>query len=590
MIQNRKWNDDKSIGKFVFSTFELEGKRYLVIGYNHFRSEQSIEKEHTPFNWRKSTTVSGEATIGTRGYGAKLLPFKIGGQYSNYYHLQDSTYFPEDHSEWGMKQSINITKLQERINSENDIDAHMHEYRETYINPCNSKDGVVPTLLINGKFKSSGLYSFFKRENFKYFYVFSNYNIDIDTALDSTLERLAILYEGNTAEIYQSKNLLEPKLLTTRIEDSLGLCEKWWAGEFTLEWMIGEKDGKYRKSICRYYNKYTKEEIFSKLTSNGSKDHKFNIRHHQFKKEDLETAWIPDISVTIAMTSDEYVNGTKLDGTNGAFRIHINIQGDIIDDTPGDFELKHKIRYLPDMSRARVILSILSDNAKKNTNFGLRLGHLKKDSGFSKDGAIFEMISQTLARAKDYLKIVKDLHGISSPEGYKDKAVTEQFIKFMHVDKVAAERSIKRKKEGIKFESKITNALDQGFDDIDIEWNHKDSHISAEHELNGEGIDSLGTVDINGKNIWIAIQIKDKEKRIDKSDKNKFINTLNEFKIKYPNDICLSYLVLAKDKSFTPKLCMEMRKNDIDTVVDPDGEMIVKVIEHQLLKFISIIS
>jgi hypothetical protein len=109
-----------------------------------------------------------------------------------------------------MKQSINIAKLQERLNSDNDIDSHMHEYRETYINPCNSKDGVVPELLINGKFTSSELYSFFKRENFKYFYIFSSYNIDIDTSLDSTLQRLANLYEGNTVEIFQSKGLSKP--------------------------------------------------------------------------------------------------------------------------------------------------------------------------------------------------------------------------------------------------------------------------------------------------------------------------------------------------------------------------------------------
>lgn len=589
MIQNRKWNSDKSIGKFVFSTFELEGKRYLVIGYNHFRSEESIENEHTPFNWRKSGGVSSDATIGTRGYGAKLLPFKIGGQYSNYYHLKNSESFPDDLSDWGMKQSINITKLQERLNSENGIDAHMHEYRETYINPCNSKDGVVPTLLVNGVFRTSELYTFFKKENFKYFYVFSGYNVEIDTALDSTLQRLANLYEGNTAEIYQSKNLNEPRLITTPLDKSLGICEKWWAGEFTLEWMIGEKDDKYWKSICRYYNKHTDEEIFSKLSSNGSKDRKFNIRHHQIKRDELENEWVPEISVTVAITSDDYEKETKINGTEAAFHVHIKIQGDIVDDVPSDFDLKNKIRYLPNMSRSRIIVSILKDSVKKNNSYGLHLGHLKKNTDFSNNGAIHEMASQTIARAKDFFKIITESHSSSLIDPFKDKEVTSKFLKYMHVDKVAAERSIKRKKEGIKYENTITNAL-EGIESLFIEWDHKDSHISAEHELNGEGIDSLGKAEINGRTIWIALQIKDKENRLNKEDKKKFISTLAEFRQKKSDDICLSYLILAKNKSFTPAVWLEMRTNDIDTIVDSNGDITVKTIDNQLYKLISISS
>jgi hypothetical protein len=588
MVQNRKWNDDKSKGKFVFATFDIEDKRYLVIGYNHFRSEQSIENEHTPFNWREATDIPGEATIGTRGYGAKLLPFKIGGQYSNYYHLKNNEIFPDGQlHEWGMKQSINITKLQERLNSKKDISSHMHEYRETYINPCNSKEGVVPVLLINAKFTSSELYSFFKKENFKYFYIFSGYNIDIDTCLDSTLQRLANLYEGNTAEIYQSKDLFEPKLLTTNIDNSLGLCDKWWAGEFTLEWMIGEKDNKYWKSICRYYNKNTDEEIFSKLDSNGSKDKKFNIRHHQFKKEDLETGWVPDISVTVALTTDNYAKTIRPPEVSRG-RIYIKLQGDVIDDSSSDFGLLHKIRYLEDINRVRVILSILTDNVKKNSDFGLHLEHLKKNSNFSKDGAINEMISQTLARAKNYIQIIKENGHIGSPEMYANKLITDKFTRYMQVDTFAKKRSNDRKKEGIKYETSICKALDQEFEDI--EWDHNDSNISSEHDLSGEGIDSLGTAEINGKTLWIALQIKDKEKTITKSDKDKFISTLGEFREKYPNDICLAYLVLAKDKSFTAALSREMIQNDISTIVDPNGEITVKSIKNDLSKLMMLIS
>jgi hypothetical protein len=589
VIQNRKWNSDKSNGKFVFSTFILDEKRYLVIGYNHFRSDESIKNENTPFNWRKSVSSTSDATIGTRGYGAKLLPFKIGGQYSNYYHLNDSEIFPENLSEWGMKGSIDITELQKCLNSEKEIDSRIHEFRETYINPCNSKDCVFPTLLVNHKFRSSELYNFFKRENFKYFYVFSGYNVDIDTSLDSTLERLAKLYEDNTAEIYQSKNLSEPKLIKTPPENSLGLCEKFWAGEFTLEWMIGEKEDKYWKSICRYYNKHTGEEIFSKLSSNGSKDRKFNIRHHEFKRENLEYEWAPEVSATVAMTSDDYANVTKINGTEAAFHVHMKIQGDIVDDTPGDFDLKNKIRYLPNMSRSRIIVSILKDSVKKNNSFGLHLGHLKKNSDFSRDGAIYEMVSQTIARARDFFKLIMESYTIGSLDAYKDRKITAKFLKYMHVDKVAAERSQKRKKEGIKYENTITNAL-EGIDSLYFDWDHKDSHISAEYELNGEGIDSLGKGEINGKTVWIALQIKDKETRLDKGDKKKFVSTLAEFKGKKPDDICLSYLILAKHKSFTPSVWLEMKTNDIDTIIDPTGEITVMAIDNDLSNLISISS
>jgi len=375
MIQNRKWNEDKSDGEFVFATFNSQGKRYLVIGYNHFRSRESIEKEHTPFNWRQSSG-EGEATIGTRGYGAKLLPFKIGGQYSNYYHLKKSDTFPTDLSEWGLKESINITKLQEKLNSPQQNDDYLNHYRENYLEPSNEKEGVLPTLLIDSTFTSSPLYNFFKEKNFKYFYVFSNYDTAIDTVLDSTLSRLANLYECNTAKIYRSKGLGEPELLTTNVENSLGLCEKWWVGNFSLEWMKGEKEGAYWKSKCRYVNNDTGHEIFSQISSNGSKDNHFGRRQHYFSKDSLEGPWNPDIRVTVANTSDEYAAGNKLLGTNSANRINLQIEGDFIDDSCGDFGLNSKIRHFKDMSRTRIILSVLTNNVKTNPEFGLSLGHL----------------------------------------------------------------------------------------------------------------------------------------------------------------------------------------------------------------------
>jgi len=582
LVQNRKWNDDKSCGKFVFATFDTQGKRYLVIGYNHFRTRDSIKKEHTLFNWR-SNEMGGEATIGTRGYGAKLLSFKIGGQYSNYYHLNNSDTFPTDLNEWGLKESINITKLQEKLNSEENIESFINQYRENYIEPALSKDGVQPTLLVDTKFISSPLYSFFRENNFKYFYVFSNYDTQIDVSLEQTLLRLATLYECNTAEIYHSKDLKEPVLKTPSVENSLGLCEKWWAGDFTLEWMIGEKKDSYWESICRYYNKHVNTEIFSKLSSNGSKDSHFGIRQHFFSKDKLEDGWKPDVRVTVAVTSDAYKNGSRLNGTELANRVYLNIQGDFIDDLCGDSGLNSKIRHFKDMSRVRIIVYPLSDKVKKISDFGLNLGHLKKNSGFYRNGAIFLMVQQTISNATKYFDDIRSLYegNIGNADAYKDKEVIDKFHDCMRVDKKAIARSTKRKSEAIKFEGKIAKALTENFGNI--EWDHNDSHITATHVLEGEGIDSLGEVEINNKNLWVAIQVKDKESALSDAELTKFEVTLNSLRMKYPNDNVLAYLVLAKKKGYTPDLFVRMLDKNITVIWDDlDGERTVKAISNQI--------
>jgi hypothetical protein len=587
MIQNRKWNPDKSDGEFVFATFNSQGKRYLIIGYNHFRTRESIEKEHTPFNWRQSSG-EGEATIGTRGYGAKLLPFKIGGQYSNYYRLTNADTFSLDLSDWGLKESINVTKLQEKLNSPQPNDDYLNHYRENYLEPSNEKEGVLPTLLVDPTFTSSPLCDFFKEKNFKYFYVFSNYDIAVDTVLDGTLSRLTNLYESNTAKIYRSKDLATPELLTTTVQNSLGLCEKWWAGDFTLEWMIGDKDGPYWKSVCRYFNKHTGDEIFSRISSNGSTDNHFGRRQHYFNKDNLDCEWVPDIRVTVANTSEEYMAGTKLLGTNSANRINLQIQGDFIDDACGDFGLNSKIRHLKDMSRARIIVSVLTNNVKTNPEFGLSLGHLKKDSSFSKDGAIYEMVLQTLSMAGYYFDTIRETSTVGSPDAYMNKDIVAKFRDYMQVDKKAAVRSVKRKKEGILFEAKVADELSSKFPDMN--WDHKDSHITAEHGLTGEGIDSLGYAEVNSKTLWVAIQVKDKDGGLTADDLNKFVITLSSLRAKYPNDVFLSYLVLAKKKGFTSEIYMEMLEKDITVVLDTNANKVANILDRQLNHISNIIS
>jgi hypothetical protein len=588
IIQNRKWNKDKSDGEFVFSTFMAQGgKRYFVIAYNHYRSGDSIEKEHTLFNWRQ-TVAEGEATIGTRGYGAKLLPFKIGGQYSNYYHLNDTDTFPTDLREWGLKESIDITSLQEKLNSPQPNADFLDDFSFRRIEPSTKKDGVSPTLLVDNAFTSSELYKFFKEKNFKYFYVFSNYDTAIDSVLDDTLSRLANMYECGTAKIYRSKDLATPTLVTTSVERSLGLCKKWWAGEFELEWMLGEKDGLYWKSVCRYYNKHTGQEIFSKLSSNGSKDNKFAIRQHHFTREGLEGEWVPDIRVTVANTSDEYARSNKLLGTDAANRVNIQIEGDFIDDMCGDFGLNSKIRHFKEMSRIRVILSLLSNRVKCINDFGLSLGHLKKDSSFQKGGAIYQMVLQSLGRAGDYFDFIREAATVGSSDAYKNKEIVEKFRDCMQVDKKAAFRSVKRKKEGILFEAKVADELSSKFPDMN--WDHKDSHITADHGLTGEGIDSLGYAEVNNKTLWVSVQVKDKDGGLTTEELNKFVVTLGSLRTKYPKDVFLAYLVLANKKGFTPDIHMQMLEQGITVVLDTDVNKIGNILEKDLAHISNIVS
>ena len=183
------------------------------------------------------------------------------------------------------------------------------------------------------------------------------------------------------------------------------------------------------------------------------------------------------------------------------------------------------------------------------------------------------------------------------------------------------ERSMKRKKEGVLYEGQISDLLKAAFPAIEIEgvmhpmkWKDKDSEITAAYDLQGEGIDILGvlnlgdvsptseainqiimpssTTSVSSKRIWIVLQIKDNELSIAKAEKDKFLITRKSLMDKYPSDIFISALVLAKKISYTAPLAMEMMREGILTILEdsqPLGELLEEVLWTELGKYIQIL-
>jgi len=611
IIQNRNWNENKGTAKFIFSTFALSGQRYFVVGYNHYRTDTSMKMENTSFNWRKNS--ESNATMGTRGYGAKLFPLRIGGQYSNYYHLEDKDEFPGTNLEkWGMKQAINIKTLTELMGQNGDVSDRMHEFRESYINPCNSKDGASPTLLINSEFVRSPLFDFISAQNFKYFYIFRDYEPQIDIQIDSVLSKLARVFETNNVELYQSKKLDCPTLLTVPQGSGLGLTEKDWAGAFVLEWVLGEKDnsGLFWKSVFRYYNPISGHEFYGRISSNGSTDKSFAYRTISYKPE---KPWVPELRITNAITSHRYDAAAKAHYANNpsivaamAHRVYISIENDLVDDEPSDFGMNSKIRHQPAPSRNRIRVDILQQKIKDNDVYGLSLGHVKKTTSLNEKGALIEMIKITMSRAADYFKsiiavavtqgIEKPDEALSKTDFYNDKAIIEKIQKCIESDKTGTERAQRRKREGIKFETRIAEILEEKFSrycvdnlEFDIDWEVGDTLIYSNHELETQGIDILGRLELEARTIWIPIQVKDKEHGLNNEDKKKFPITVDELKEKYNGDTFIPMLILKKPKSYSADLAMDMLEKGVITVLEsgPDtsiGNRTLNIIDKELDK------
>ena len=619
IIGNRKHNPEKCDTKFILAKFIMDGISYFILGSTQHRSRESIKKEQTPF-YRTKRDKKSVASLGTRGYGAKLFPFHIGGNYSFMAQIPETLAFSEKMTDWLGFARINIGNLITKVSKGEDFDPL--DYRPIAKDPITSDDHYSP-FLTNEAFRKSELYAFIKENGFRSFYVFEKYSHEssINTNFKNLTENLGRIYEGKGVKIYSSVNLNAP--LEMNATPSLGLLPSYWAGNLTLQWMLGKKptdDARFWKSIFRYVNPLTKAVFYGQVDSNGSKDRKFAVRTQALKTEDIPKVWDPDIEVIVACCKDEYIKTLASPLESLSARVYMSIEEDILNDKPKEYGLNTIIRNLPTPTKTRILIKILKESVKDNKDSGLQVTHFKKGTEINEMMAIHQNLKLTLKLASKYFASITPEH-LQNSNAYFVADVQNKLLSSFADNKKHMERSMKRKKEGVLYEGQISDLLKAAFPAIEIEgvmhpmkWKDKDSEITAAYDLQGEGIDILGvlnlgdvsptseainqiimpssTISVSSKRIWIILQIKDNELSIAKAEKDKFLITRKSLMDKYPSDIFISALVLAKKISYTAPLAMEMMREGILTILEdsqPLGELLEEVLWTELDKYIQIL-
>lgn len=602
VIGNRYHNPDKSTAEYLFARLRMPivndgpNVRFFILGYSHHRTRESIIREHTPFSFSHKQN-SETARLGSRGYGAKLFPAYVGGHYSLWFQLENSETFPVDRDSWGYKDNINITELAECIRDNQDFDPR--DYREKYFIPSSRNLSVVP-FFSNTAFRDTPLFSFMQEHNLRSFYVFMDYSSKVDDCYETTLDSLAKLYEGKQVNIYRSDGFEQPNIVKPSV--SFGLLPTHWTGSICLEWVMGDKDtvtNKYYKSKFRFFDPKTNKEVFGKLESNGSKDRKFNIRFSSIKMDEVDIQnWSPDFSVTIAMVTPEYREKCDESEKNLSSKlsryVYTFMEGDLIDDEPSELGLNSTIRHMSDSNRLRILVHILKERVKDSELSGLRVGHVKRHTTIEKSYVIHESIVQTLKLADRAFKEMRAQDStLCNPNVFYSSETLEYIAKEIAGDKQRYTRAKQRKKEALKFEDQVAEkiklnlgSIDLNGLDIPIQWEDNDARISANHELGDcQGIDMLGRIQLPDTSLWIALQLKDKEATLSTPDKTKFLNTIEKLKEQYSNDKVYSFLVLAKQTSFSMALHMSLLKEGVFTIVDThEGDDTLAVLETMITK------
>lgn len=565
IFANRKHNPDKTTAKFLFMRYETTEGRYFILATNHYRTEESIEKEYTPFKFNESVKDT-EAAIASRGYGAKLFPFHVRGKSSNIFAIKDSDTFSSDLNSWAMKDWINMDELGRVIDFNQKFNPV--RFRTNFITPISERPGEIPFFL-KDYFAGKPVDVFMRSHNFKYFYVFLNYNDTLNTSLTPALQQMARIYEGADLEIYESVNFMEPIKVTHK--NSFGLLPSYWTTALTFDWKLGELDDstkKYYKSTCRLSILNSDSIIWFRNDSNGSADSKFNHRTASYTAEE---GWKADVRVTIPLTSISYKDTLDKDISKLYEQIYMRMQDDIISIKDADAKISSKLRNTLEPSRLRVIVDILNEDMKTNPNSGMITNSIKARSTVTPLKGIHEMIFQSLGVMGKYLKLVKEKEPtLTDSEKFITTEMTTGLTASVEMDKKNSTRSTKRKKEALKFEAAVAEKVSSEMKEV--KWNHSDATISATNDLEGEGIDTLGELKLEDRTIWISIQSKDRESAIPKAELEAFTKTVHQLKEKKleinPNDKFISVLCLAKEKSFNYKLYQELLHEQIFTIVE----------------------
>lgn len=600
IVANRRHNADKSTAKFLFMKFGS----YFILGYNHYRSQESIEKEHTPFKFNDSKKEA-TASISTRGYGAKLFPFHIRGKYCNIARISDSPTFTTEMKEWLMKEWIDMDELARIIDSDEKAEFQPAQFRSQYWVPMTKKPGRTREMpfFCEEEFSRSPLAEFVMEHNFKYFYVFVDVNPSVITGLRSTLNTLARIHENADVEIYSSFNYEAPVRAVSGV--GFGLLPKDWIGAAVFDWRLGEKMRKegptgvnhFYKSEFRLQFQGADKVYWGRNDSNGSAGPQFAKRFASFVPP-TDVEWKPQVRITLAVASAAHASTIDV-GEKLAEHIYLRMEDDLISFREADPRIASKLRNLKAPSRIRLIVDIIEESMKTNTEAGLVTSGVKSKSHIAGAGdkGIHEMMEQSLSLFRKHL--AKVFETALTDEDAATAFVAEGRLKEMegHINKnlAASSRSTKRKREGLVFESMVGKYLRGAFEDIEIsgvsietEWEESDATIAANHELTGQAIDTLGVLRLPDRNIWIAIQSKDRECAVPKKELDAFVSCVAELREKKAADKVIAVLSLAKSKTFNYATYKYMLKNNIMTVVE-DGDVgkasevaIVRMLENIL--------
>lgn len=600
IVADRKWNPDTSTAKFLCMRFG----GYFILGYNHHRTKDSIEKEHTPFKFNESRSDAA-ASISARGYGAKLFPLHVQGTYANLFRLVDSTTFSSDPNDWGMKDWIDITALGRIIDHKKE-EFNPEEFRSRYYTPLTKKKGKTmekPFFLEEG-YVGSPLDEFVRAHNFKYFYVFLDYSSRFDVHLEGALSELARIYENKDVELYNSHGLTAPTRVLS--QKGFGLHPSVWAGAVEMEWRLGEKITLTGASIKTYYKSEFRFRfhgsdtvIWGRVDSNGSATDKFALRFASFEPP---VGWTPQVRVVVALTTPAYRASLSMNEEKLQEHVYLQIEDELISWRDADPVLSVRLRSLPDPSRIRLIVDILEESIKTNPESGLVMNSVKSNSVIQTQKGLHEMMLLSLNLAGKHLRRCEasaneKTTGTTLDGFFADEELRKKIEGDIYQNKKASSRSTKRKREGLKYEKAVSDYLEHQLDAIDfrgehcpITWEDNDATIMAEHGLEGQGIDTLGKLVIPSldRTVWIAVQSKDRESAVPPKELDAFSSTVQQLKdVKCalnPRDIVIAILSLAKPKSFTYSNYEKMLEKGIITVVDSEtaGAKTLMAIESML--------
>jgi hypothetical protein len=583
---NDKHNEDKSPTEFLYARFTIKGSRHLIIGYNKFRSKESVEKEHTAFKYNDNPE-DDTAKNASRGCGAKLPPYKIGGYYGILFQTNISSEFTRDLTKWNFRDWVDMSELIHKIKTNEEFVPE--DYNPRIYSPANKKKDIHPFFNLSD-YVDTDLDKFIINHNFKYFKVYTDYNDDIDSDINIALNVMPNMFPDIT--FYTSSDFKNPeKIIPTT---SFGLSPKQWLGGFTVLWRIGEIDKTtqqyYKSTFCvKPYNSTI--EQYGKLDSNGDKSRKFNRRYASYKPSsdaDKKANIIVDVGF---LTKEEHALHLEKTDSKDHNQLYIVIDNHVIAFYPFPEIRKYITAPGIEPSRIRIKLTIIDESIKCNKNAGINITAVKFNTRIVEGKAIYECIHRSLHLFDNYLKKLLSINNDITYDLFNSNL---NIIKnTIEKDKEQIKKRTIRKKEGIQFEGRVSENIKENLsaitiNDIDytIKWEDKDSLISADYNLNGEGIDLLGTLVLPDKKIYIAAQMKDRENGVPKKELDKFINTRQSLINNYikENDKIISLLVLAKESSFNYETYFQLISQNIITIVEQKnpGDDTIKIIENQI--------